>query len=115
MTNMETLFNKTNEELREWFRNEVYKITTDSYYNEYHRRCEERRQNIENDFNAEWSKKRFKWFFKKRRQQKLHREIELRYPGPVFWIIEDMIDETLPKTTNEFFGQIIDVKEKNNV
>lgn len=115
MTNMETLFNKTNEELREWFRNAVYKVTTDSYYDEFHRRCEERRQNIENDFNAEWSKKRFKWFFKKRRQQKLHREIELRYPGPVFWIIEDMIDETLPNTTNEFFGQIIDVKEKNNV
>ena len=111
MTNMETLFNKTNEELREWFRNEVNKVTTDAHYAEYNRRCEERRQNIERDFQDEWSNKHFKWFFKKRRQQKLHREIELRYPGPMFWILEDIIDETLPKTTNAWFGQIVEIKE----
>lgn len=110
----EDILNKSNEELIEWFRCKIHQITTKSYHNEYQQRCEERRQNIENDFNTEWSKKHFKWFFKKRRQQKLHRQIELRYPGPVFWIIEDIIDETLPKTTNEFFGQIIDVKESKN-
>lgn len=108
---IDNLFGKSNEELIEWFRKAMHEIKTSSYYDEFHRRCEERRQNIENDFQAEWFKKRFKWFFKKRRQQKLHRKIELRYPGPVFWLIEDMIEETLPKTTNEFFGQIVDVKE----
>ena len=105
---MDDLLSKSNEELIELFRNAIIEAEPDP---EYKRRLEEYHQKIENDFNAEWSKKRFKWLFAKRRQQKLHREIELRYPGPMFWIIEDIIDETFPKTTNEFFGQIIDVKE----
>lgn len=77
---------------------------------EYKRRLEEYHQKIENDFNAEWSKKKFKWFFKKRRQQKLRSEITRRYSGPVFWLIEDILDDMLPKTTNAFFGQFVDVK-----
>ena len=109
---VDDLLSKSNEELRDWLRKEVAEAEPDP---EYKRRLEEYHQKIENDFNEEWSRKHFKWFFTKRRQQKLHRQIELRYPGPVFWIIEDIIDETLPKTTNEFFGQIIDVKENNNV
>lgn len=113
MTVLEDLFNKTNEELIEWFRKIINETSKDAYHAEYQRRCEDRRQNIENDFQAEWSKKHFKWFFKKYRQKRLLGEIELRYPGPVFWLIEDIIEDTLPKTTNEFFGQIIDVKENN--
>lgn len=102
------MFEKTDQEIREWFRNEVLAVNPDD---DYHRRCEERRQNIERDFAAEWPKKRFKWLFKKRRQNKLYREIDLRYPSPVLWLIEDIINETLPDVTNEFFGQIIEFKE----
>lgn len=111
MTTLENLLSMTNEELRNWLRNVINKTAEDAHHAEYQRRCEERRQNIENDFNAEWSKKHFKWFFKKCRQKRLLGEIELRYPGPVFWLIEDIIEQTLPKTTNEFFGQFIDIKE----
>ena len=111
---IDNLLGKSNAEIIDWFRNEMHKYQTSSYYAEYHRRCEERRQNIEREFVSEWSKKHFKWFFKKRRQKKLHREIELRYPGQMFWIIEDIIDETLAKTTNAWFGKIVDVKENTN-
>lgn len=108
---IDDLFGKSNGEVIEWFRQEINKAKTDSYYDEFHRRCEERRQNIENDFNAEWSKKHFKWFFKKRRQKKLRAQIVRRYTAPVFWLIEDMIEEMLPQTINENFQQFVDVKD----
>lgn len=106
MNTLDALLSMSDEELREHFK-EILNTPLDP---EFHRRCEERRQNIENDFKAEWSKKHCKWFFKKYRQQKLMRQIELRYPGPVFWIIEDIINETLPNVTNEFFGEFVDFK-----
>ena len=40
---------------------------------------EKRKKNMQNDFEAEWSKKHCKWFFKKYRQQKLMEQIKLRY------------------------------------
>lgn len=109
---VDDLLSKSNEELRDWLRKEVAEAEPDP---EYKRRLEEYHQKIENDFNEEWSRKHFKWFFTKRRQAKLRYKITRRYTPPMFWIIEDMIEEMLPKTTNEFFGQIIDVKENNHV
>ena len=80
---------------------------------EYQRRLEEYDKKIEEDFQAEWPKKKFKWFFKKRRQQKLRRQISYRYAGPVFWIIEDMLDDIFSNQSqeSEFFGQFVDVKD----
>jgi hypothetical protein len=77
---------------------------------EYKRRMEEYHQKIENDFNEEWLRKHFKWFFTKLRQKKLRHQIARRYTPPVFWIIEDIIDETLPKMFNENFQEFVDVK-----
>lgn len=102
------LLGKSNEELIEWFRATIIEAKPDL---EYKRRLEEYHQKIENDFNEEWSKKHFKWFFTNRRQKKLRYQITRRYTAPVFWLIEDIIDDTLPKMTNEFFGQFVDVKE----
>jgi hypothetical protein len=34
-----------------------------------------------------------------------------RYSGPVFWLIEEIIDDILPKTANAFFCQFVDVKD----
>lgn len=78
---------------------------------EYKRRLEEYHKKIEDDFQAEWPKKKFKWFFKKRRQQKLRAQIYRRYSGPIFWLMEDIINDILPKTTDAFFGQFVDVKD----
>ena len=101
------LLSKSNEELIELFRNAIIETEPDP---EYKRRLEEYHQKIENDFNEEWSRKHFKWFFTKRRQNKLRYQITRRYTPPVFWIIEDMIEEMLPQTTNENFQQFVDIK-----
>ena len=101
--------NMTNEELIEWFRKEVIEYKPDP---EFHTRCIERLRNIENDFEAEWSQKKFKWFFKNRRQAKLMKEIESRYPGPLFWILEDTVSEIWPEewTENEYYNEFVDFK-----
>ena len=80
---------------------------------EYQKRLEEYYKKIEDDFQAEWPKKKFKWLFKKRRQQKLRRQISHRYSGPVFWLIEDVIDDMFSNQwqSSEFFGQFVDVKD----
>ena len=80
---------------------------------EYKKRLEEYHKKIEDDFQAEWSKKKFKWLFKKRRQQKLRAQISRRYSGPVFWIIEDVLDDILTSQwqDSEFFGEFVDVKD----
>jgi hypothetical protein len=80
---------------------------------EYQKRLEEYRKKIEDDFQAEWPKKKFKWLFKKRRQQKLRAQISRRYSGPVFWIIEDVLDDLLSSQgqDSEFFGKFVDVKD----
>lgn len=109
MIKPETLLNMTNEELREWFCEEVCESTSDS---EYKRRLEEYHQNIERDFQEEWSKKKFKWFFTKRRQKKLRHKVSRRYTAPVFWLIEDIVEDMLVKQwqSPEFFGQFVDIK-----
>lgn len=105
---IDSLFNMSNEELRSMFRKEILEAEPDP---EWKRRLEEYHNNIERDFQAEWSRARFKWFFTKRRQAKLRAKITHRYAGPVFWLIEEIIEETLPKTINENFQQFVDVKD----
>ena len=102
------LLNMSNEELRNWFRTEVINSTSDP---EWERRLKEYHDNIERDFQDEWSKKHFKWFFTKRRQKKLRAQITRRYSGPVFWIIEEVIEDTLPKAINESINQFVDIKD----
>ena len=79
---------------------------------EYTKRCEEYRNNVERDFQEEWNKMHFKWFFTKRRQNKLRNQIRLRYDDPVFYLIEKTRDDILPDqwTDSEYFGKFIDVK-----
>ena len=105
---IDDLFGKSNGELVEWFQKEIIEAEPDP---EYKRRLEEYHQKIENDFNEEWSRKHFKWLFTKRRQKKLRAQIVRRYTAPVFWLIEDMIEEMLPQTINENFQQFVDVKD----
>lgn len=104
------LFNMTNEEICEWFRKEIIEAKPDP---EWERRLQEYYQNIERDFQEEWSKKKFKWFFTKRRQKKLKYKVSLRYTGPMFWLIEEVIEETLPKawSSDEYFNKFVDIKD----
>ena len=108
MMKLENLLNKSNEELCEWFRNEIVEATPDP---EWERRLKEYYDNIERDFQEEWSKKHFKWLFKKRRQAKLRAKITRRYAGSVFWLIEEIIEDTLPKAFDENFQQFVDIKD----
>lgn len=97
----------------EKIRNEIIGLSNYEPDPEYQKRLEEYHKKIEDDFQTEWPKKKCKWFFKKRRQQKLRRQISHRYSGPVFWIIEDMIDDVFSNQwqSSEFFGQFVDVKD----
>ena len=92
--------------------------TLDEIYDDYEsaqraweRRLKEYYDNIERDFQEEWSKKHFKWFFTKRRQKKLRDKITHRYAGPVFWLIEEIIEDTLPKMVDENFQKFVDIKD----
>lgn len=103
----DSLLNMSNEELREWFNNEVIMGEPDP---EFHRICIEYHRNIENDFEKKWSQKKFKWFAKRYRQNKLMTEIYRRYRNPVFYLIEKTIEETLPNITDDFFNCFVDFK-----
>jgi hypothetical protein len=104
------LLNISNEEIIELFRKEIFEAEPDP---EWKRRCEEYRQNIERDLQEEWAKKHFKWFFTKHRKKKLKYKISLRYTSPVFWLIEDIIEDTLPQawSSDEYFNKFVDVKD----
>lgn len=105
---IDSLLNMTNEELRDMFRQEILEAKPDP---EWERRLKEYHDNIERDFQEEWSKKHFKWFFAKRRQNKLRNKITHRYAGPVFWLIEEIIEDTLPKMVDENFQKFVDIKD----
>ena len=103
------LFDMSKEEFNEWFRKEIIDYEPDP---EFQRRLNEYHHNIENDFQTEWAKKKFKCFFKKHRQKKLKAKIYFRYEAPVFWLISDTIDEILGDrlSTSEYFNEFVDVK-----
>ena len=102
---IDALLNMADEELMEFFRTAL-----DTHADpDLKRRIEDRRKKIQSDFEKEWSREHLKWLFKRSRQKKLLRRIELRYPPLALWLIEDTINSVLPDTT-EFFGEYVDFK-----
>ena len=77
----------------------------------YTSRIKECHKNIERDFQAEWSKKRFKWFFGQYRQKKLRIKIYHRYKIDLETAIDDFVDWFLPKATNDSIDRLVDVKD----
>ena len=67
----------------------------------YTSRIKDIHKNIERDFEAEWSKKKFKWFFKQYRQNKLRYKIYRRHKFDLYNAIEDFVDWFLPSATDE--------------
>ena len=104
------LLNMTNEEVIEWFRKEIGNAMSNS---EFMRRLAEYNRNIKNDFQTEWAKKRFKWFFKKHRKKKLRHKIIRRYQSPIFQCLEDIIEDTLQTSfqSDNFFTDFVDIKD----
>lgn len=104
---LDNLINMPKDEFNEGFRKEVIEYEPDP---EFIRVCNEYFKNIENDFETEWSQKKFKWFFKKRRQNKLMINIYRRYHSPLYYLIEKTIEETLSDLNGEFVDKFVDVK-----
>ena len=99
----------TNEEIRKC----IQRIASEPSDPEFQKRCEEYHKTINEDFERSWAQKKFKWLFKKRRQKKLLREVRIRHMDldPIFLLIENVIDDTLPETESEYFGQFIDINK----
>lgn len=102
------LLNMSNEEYCKWLREEIFK-TTPEY--EWRRRFEEYQNKIKHDFQEEWDKKKCKWFFPKYRRKKLRAKIIRRYSHPIFSLIEDTVEEMLPKAMDDFFDNLVDIKD----
>ncbi len=69
------------------------------------------KQQIENDFQSEWSKQRYKWFFKKRRQKKLRNKIFRRYQMGIFATTEDWIQCNVNKIVEESIENFVNIKD----
>lgn len=107
---MSDILNMTNEELRNQLSDNLkaaYEINP-----EYQQCIKEYRDNIKNDFETEWSKRHFKWFFKKRRQRKLRSRIMRRYTSPIYGLFEEILEDMWPKLfSTNFCDKFVDIKE----
>ena len=108
MNKLDNLLSMTNEEVIEWFRKDILEKEPGT---EWMQRLKEYRQKIDSDFKVEWSKKHFKWFFKKCRQQKLRSKIVWRYASPIDEIVEECIDDLLPRVITGTIDSFADIKD----
>ena len=105
------LLSMTNEEIIKEFRKTINTEIDPEISLKHQHLLDEYKQKIDTDFNKEWSKKRFKWFFKKRRQRKLRYKIMNRYMHPLFYIVEDCIEDMLPNMINESFKNFATIED----
>lgn len=78
---------------------------------QYEQDLKEYREKLQNEFETEWSKKKFKWFFKNYRQRKLKSKILRRHRRPIFELMEDILEEMLPKTIEVSFDNLADIND----
>ena len=69
------------------------------------------KQQIDDEFNAEWSKQRFKWFMKKRRQEKLRNKIFRRYRAGIFSTTDDYIQREVNNAIGESIDRFVSIKD----
>ena len=72
---------------------------------------EEYRNRTDSEFQKEWSKKKFKWFLKNRRQNRLRTKIFRRHTCTIFPVIEYIVDECIPKVVDNVVDNMIDIKD----
>ena len=71
----------------------------------------EYKEKLKYEFETEWSKKKFKWFFKKYRQRKLKTKIYRSHCSPIFELVEDVLEDTIPKKIDILLDNLIDIKD----
>ena len=71
----------------------------------------EYKENLKYEFDTEWSTKKFKWFLKKYRQRKLKTKIYRRHCRPIFELVADILEDTLPKAIEFSFDQLTDIND----
>ena len=71
----------------------------------------EYKEKLQYEFETEWSKKKFKWFFKKYRQRKLKTKIYRRHCRPIFELVEDVLEDTIPKKIDVLLDNLVDIKD----
>ena len=81
---------------------------------QYKQDLKEYKTKLQNEFETEWSKKKFKWFFRRYRQRKLKSKIFRRHSRPIFELMEDIIEDTFPKVIGFSFDQMTDIKDVNS-
>ena len=94
----------------EQFREEILKYIPDQ--DVFVAKLDSYNQKIQIEFEQEWSKQKFKWFFPKRRKEKLRVKIWRKYSYPIFDLVDDCIETMLPKAMdNCFFEDMVDIKD----
>ena len=83
----------------------------DAAFSQYEQDLKEYGKKIQNEFQTEWSKKKFKWFFKKYRQRKLKSKIYRRHCRLIFELVDDILEDVLPKAIEFSFDQFADIKD----
>ena len=71
----------------------------------------EYQEKFQNEFETEWSKRKFKWFFKKHRQRKLKTKIYRRHCRSIFELVDDVLEEVLPKVIEFSFDQMTNIQD----
>ena len=68
---------------------------------------------FEVEFERLWEKKHCKWFFPKRRKEKLRRQLLARKKEELYNLIEECISEILPEKIEESLNFFINIKDIN--
>lgn len=69
------------------------------------------KQQIDDEFQTEWSKQHFKWLFKKRRQKKLRSKIFRRYQSGIFSVTHDWIYGETKKVIEQSIDNLVNIKD----
>ena len=78
---------------------------------QYKQNLNEYEEKLQNEFKTEWAKKKFKWFFKNYRQRKLKSKILRSHRRSIFELIEDALEEMLPKSIEISIDNLADIDD----
>lgn len=95
------LLNAPEQEIKDYFTNELA--------SDWEQIVKDLTHQFENAFQEEWSKQRFKWLFKKRRQKNLRAQIFRQYQHSIYCVIQNIIEDMAAPTITTNLEQFADV------